>query len=1138
MKARFLALAALVLGMVSCQQDFDGAAQVGGEVDFQLSVAATELGKTRADLDGDEQNGHNSAYGAIDYFEADWSEVDLRYTLEVYDALKEGETTYGDPIKKRMVQVVDSYQPVNFDLRLVAGRTYQFVVFADFVKQGATAEPTIEAQAEIGLRHNIGADLRDITVKNDAINDEYADAYFVSETLTINNSQPQAVELKRPYAKVRVVATDLAELNLNVDPKSVVVTYDASHPTQFNAVTGSIKAEQTPVVFACDYVNDEYSHYTAGYDAEFFEDIDTHEPRYTHKTLFTDYILAKDDQEPIHFTMSVYDNATERNENTLIKETKFNTEIPVQRNHLTTIIGNVLTTATEINVTIDDDFEDVDGCHDINVVPVNTAKELQEALDAYKAGQTILFDANIKGDVTVDQVAGIDYVIDGNGYEYTGTITIDGNSRFDDAETVLIKNVNFVAAEDVAIYFIEQNSTDGAVRYAHNVTIEKCTFKGGADAVGMRFRQCYDIVVKDCEVISGHSLAQLIGCTNVAIEDTKVNAVRGVSLGTTLNTTIKNSTFNVETYGVRADGTVATNLNLENVNISAQFPVIARKYSNADYAINFSGNNTLVAPGYQVIFTKGADDAEVFEAPEVEFTVNGAEEFAVFPSEKKFAYNQASLQYLLNNTVVGENVIELAANIEGNVRVDQKEGHNVVINGHDFNYCGTISIDGHARYEGAETVLIKNVNFVAAEDVAIDFIEQNSTDSALRYAHNVTIEKCTFKGGENAVAARFRQCWNIKFIDCEVKAGHSLAQLTGCTNVAIEGTTVNALRGVSFGTSKICSVKNSTFNVEKYGLRADGSVVTNLNIENTTVNAAKPVIVRKNSADYRVNFTGVNVLNTNGYQVVFTTGDDEAAFVAPAHFSAETVTGADNFKVFPRDAATSGIVYNATELTAALSSTISTIYLQEGEYGTIVTKSNKTIIGTPKAKVNAVVFNGSENVTLKNIVFDAATAVVCYDGSGKTKQYANIMNDNNAGSNSPMNGATNIVIEGCKFAGTFANGGTSIAFTDQSRSGGFSGDITIKGCTFETKGGYYDIYGHYCGNGLNGHGNFVIEGNTFNSSRTQGLPVYLGRYASSTPVVVKGNAFNTVASLENAVYVQDHSSYGVSVNAENNTFAN
>ena len=1134
MKARFLALAALVLGMVSCQQDFDGAAQVGGEVDFQLSVAASELGKTRADLDGDEQNGHNSAYGAIDYFEADWASVDLRYTLEVYDALKEGETTYGDPVKKRMVKVVDSYQPVNFDLRLVAGRDYRFVVFADFVKQGATAEPTIEDQAELGLRHNIGADLRDITVKNDAINDEYADAYFVSETLTINNSQPQAVELKRPYAKVRVVATDLAELNLNVDPKSVVVTYDASHPTQFNAVTGSIKAEQTPVVFACVYDN-AVSKYTAGYDAEYFEDIDTKEPRYTHKTLFTDYILAKDDQEPIHFTMSVYDNATERNENTLIKETKFNTEIPVQRNHLTTIIGNVLTTATEINVSINDDFEDVDGCHDINVVPVNTAKELQEALDAYKNGQTILFDANIKGDVTVDQVAGIDYVIDGNGYEYTGTITIDGNSRFNDAETVLIKNVNFVAAEDVAIYFIEQNSTDGAVRYAHNVTIEKCTFKGGENAVAARFRQCWNIKFIDCEVKAGHSLAQLYGCTNVAIEDTKVNALRGVSFGTSQNCSVKNSTFNVETYGVRADASVATNLNLENVNITAQFPVIARKYSNTDYAINFSGNNTLVAPGYQVIFTKSSDDAEVFEAPEVEFTVNGAEEFAVFPSEKKFAYNQASLQYFLNNTVVGENVIELAANIEGNVTVDQKEGHNVVINGHDFKYCGTISIDGNSRYT-AETVAIKNINFVAAEDVAIDFIEQNSADGAVRYAHNVTIEECTFKGGENAVAVKFRQSHNIIVKNCEVLAGHSLAQFYGCENVAIEGTTVNALRGVSFGTSQNCSVKNSTFTVEKYGLRADGTVATDLNIENTTVTAAKPVIVRKNSADYRVNFTGVNTLGTTGYQVVFTTGDDEAAFVAPASY---TVTGADNFVVFPRDAENNGIVYNATELAAALNnSAVSNIYLQEGEYGIVVAKSNKTIIGTPNAKVDAVVFNGSDNVTLKNLVFDAATAVMAYDGSGKTKQYANIMNDNNAGSNTPNKGASNIVIDGCTFAGAFANGGTSIAFTDQSRSGGFTGNVTIKNCVFDTVGGYYDIYGHYCGNSQNGFGNFVIEGNTFNSVRTQGLPVYLGRYASNVPVVVKDNAFNTVATLDNAVYVQDHSNYGVSVNASGNTFAN
>ena len=52
MKARFFALAALVLGLASCQKEFDAPVQMNGEVDFQLSVAATEV--TRGlDLEGD-----------------------------------------------------------------------------------------------------------------------------------------------------------------------------------------------------------------------------------------------------------------------------------------------------------------------------------------------------------------------------------------------------------------------------------------------------------------------------------------------------------------------------------------------------------------------------------------------------------------------------------------------------------------------------------------------------------------------------------------------------------------------------------------------------------------------------------------------------------------------------------------------------------------------------------------------------------------------------------------------------------------------------------------------------------------------------------------------------------------------------
>ena len=77
MKARFFALAALVLGMVSCQQDFDAAPQVGGEVDFQLKVDAVELATRAGDTD---RNAWDSAYGAIDFFRA-WLRVQTSSVL-------------------------------------------------------------------------------------------------------------------------------------------------------------------------------------------------------------------------------------------------------------------------------------------------------------------------------------------------------------------------------------------------------------------------------------------------------------------------------------------------------------------------------------------------------------------------------------------------------------------------------------------------------------------------------------------------------------------------------------------------------------------------------------------------------------------------------------------------------------------------------------------------------------------------------------------------------------------------------------------------------------------------------------------------------------------------------------------------
>ena len=378
MKAKFFAIAALLLGMASCQQDFAGVESTpNGEVSVQLSVTAPELvGVTRTD--GDSQANLDSAYGAIDYLDGapvgddrwDWNNVDLRYSMEVYD---EGDLT--TPIKDRMVIIKDKYEPVTFELRLIPGRDYRFVVFADFVADGEAAKTVdYSKQGDLGLRHTIGTNLTQITIKQDAddINDEIADAYFKTFTYkptgnSNNVNDTQDVELKRPYAKLRVVATDLADLNLNVQPASVQVMYksEATVPTSFNAVTGELGTESkldANKIFGYPFVKDirdnRASHvYNYGYDDDTAV-ADNGVERASSLTLFTDYILAVDDEHrPISFEMAVFDAA-----GGLIKAVDFNTNIPIQRNHLTTIVGNLMTANTEFTVTIDDNFEsDIDG---------------------------------------------------------------------------------------------------------------------------------------------------------------------------------------------------------------------------------------------------------------------------------------------------------------------------------------------------------------------------------------------------------------------------------------------------------------------------------------------------------------------------------------------------------------------------------------------------------------------------------------------------------------------------------------------------------------------------------------------------------------------------------------------------------
>ena len=121
MKARFLALAALVLGLASCQTEPEGLnVNVGGEVDTTITVTIPDT-ETRA-------GGNNSAVGA--FGNVDLTKYTIRYIFEVY---------YGETGVQKQVYYTDD-MTASFPVRLVPDRHYNFVAWADVVPEGNVPE--------------------------------------------------------------------------------------------------------------------------------------------------------------------------------------------------------------------------------------------------------------------------------------------------------------------------------------------------------------------------------------------------------------------------------------------------------------------------------------------------------------------------------------------------------------------------------------------------------------------------------------------------------------------------------------------------------------------------------------------------------------------------------------------------------------------------------------------------------------------------------------------------------------------------------------------------------------------------------------------------------------------------------------
>lgn len=424
MKKLLFSLAFIAATLTSCLTDKPGLNYEGKDaVNYTIGINVPELA-TRAG-----ETGMNSGMGAIDNFSDDeWAKYDLRYMLEVYD-VSEGFENLDAPVKKRMVKTFDSYTETTFELRLIPNRTYKFVVWADFVLQGSEEDLNYDTSS-----------LADITRKDNATviaMDECMDAYFIQEDIEVRTTHSSTLTLTRPFGKIRVIATDVDEVNIGSTPAKVDVTF-YNYPTfvSLNALSGETETTVDEVAYSYTIAKNEP--YSEGYDAND-----------ANQTLFADYIFAQSEgAQEVNFTMVVTGE-----DNRVIREHDFNTQIPLKRNHLTTIMGNLLTTATEFEVSIDDNFK---GWYDINYNPdaITLATPVVNA-DVVENVVTLSWDAVENADyytvayngVTFDTIETME-VIENLEYDtdYVFEVSAHSNDTF-----------NYNASEPAAVYVRIEN---------------------------------------------------------------------------------------------------------------------------------------------------------------------------------------------------------------------------------------------------------------------------------------------------------------------------------------------------------------------------------------------------------------------------------------------------------------------------------------------------------------------------------------------------------------------------------------------------------------------------------------------------------------------------------------------------------
>lgn len=440
MKARLLTLAALLIGLVACQNDPAGLDILLGEgIESVITVSLPDA--TR----GDSADG---GLGNITLGE----QYNLRYILEIY-AVNEETNEAITTSCQRHIKVAETTS-VAFPVRLAPGYDYQFAVWADFVDKDSDGSvdryyKTTDEGKNFGL-YALTIIENDETKWNAM--DESRDAFTTSQLIkNFSSASTITLNLERPFAKLRVVATDIEAIKaVGLKPKAATVQYDSNTELyrKYDVVTKTVSDAQ-PKDDSTTIIYDWEKPYYTDTQGEF--------------TAFADYFFVAEGGGIVKFHLQIFGDEAKTK---LIKGDSFNTDIAVAANQLTTLKGNLLTVGGEVEVEVTEEA----GTTLEHYVAADNTEELVNAFANAPAGENEKINIVLNSDVEITNdttsasrlyiQAGSEVHLNLNGNtiqsnaDYTfvvwegGSLTIDGDGT---VETTSTNPVMFYPAGNIVI---------------------------------------------------------------------------------------------------------------------------------------------------------------------------------------------------------------------------------------------------------------------------------------------------------------------------------------------------------------------------------------------------------------------------------------------------------------------------------------------------------------------------------------------------------------------------------------------------------------------------------------------------------------------------------------------------------------